>query len=92
MCQKAIKGMDVQKRLGQQPLELSVIKFKLAQPFGLTDVQAAVLGAPIVKRRITETVITADRLNRHASLGLPEKANDLHFAEFSWLACQLFSR
>jgi hypothetical protein len=47
---------------------------------------------PFVKRRITEAVFTADFLDRHAGLGLPQKSNDLLFAAFAWFACPSFSR
>jgi hypothetical protein len=36
-----------------------------------------------VKRRITETVFTPELLDRHTRLGLPQKTNDLLFAEFA---------
>ena len=75
--------MDVQVRLGQQPLELAVLQFQFAQPFGFAGVHAAVLRAPFVKRRITEAVFAADLLDRHADLGLPKKTNDLFFAVFA---------
>ncbi len=84
LCAKnALEGMDVQMRLSQQALELAVLQFELAQPFGLADLHAAVLGAPLVKRRITEAVFTADLLDRHASFGLPQETNDLLFAVFA---------
>ena len=37
------------------------------KPFGLVDVHAHVLRAPLVKRRVTEAVFTADLLDRLAA-------------------------
>jgi len=49
-CTKdAVERVDVQVRLGQQALELAVLQFEFAQPFGFTGVHAAVLGAPFVE-------------------------------------------
>lgn len=83
--------MDVQVRLGQQALELAVLQFQLAQPFGLAGVHAAVLGAPLVKAGVTEAVFATNRFDWHARFGLPQKANDLFFAVFAWFACPSFS-
>ena len=72
LCTKdAFERVDVQVRLGQKALELAVLQFQFAQPFGFTGVHAALLGAPFVKRRITEAVFAPDLLDRHASFGLP---------------------
>ena len=62
-------------RLSQQSLELAVLQFQFVQPFGFASVHATVLGAPLVKRRNTETVFAPDLLDRHASFGLPQKTN-----------------
>ena len=75
--------MDVQMRLGPQALELAVLQFKLAQPFGLADVHAPVLRAPLIKLRTTEAVLATYLLDRHAGFGLPQKTNDLLFAVFA---------
>ena len=71
-------------RLGQQALELAVLQFQLAQPFGLTDVYAAIFGAPFVERRITKTVFAPDLLDRHTVLGLPQETDDLLLAVFAY--------
>ena len=70
-------------RLGQQALELAVLQLQLAKPFGLADLHAGVLGALLVKRRITEAVLASDLLDRHAGFGLPQETNDLLFAVFA---------
>jgi hypothetical protein len=46
-------------------------------------IHAGVLGAPLVERGVTETMFASDLLDRHPSLGLPQKTNDLLFAEFA---------
>jgi hypothetical protein len=36
-------------------------------------------------------VLAPDLLDRHAGFCLPQKTNELLFAEFAWLACPSFS-
>ena len=84
--------MDVQVRLCQQALELAVLYFQLAQPFGLGCIHAAVLGASLVKVGVAEAVFAPDLLDRYTGLGLPQKTNNLLFAVFAWFACPSFSR
>ena len=92
LCAKnTFTGMDVQVRLGQKALELAVLKFQLAQPFGLSCIHTAVLGAPFVEAGITEAAFAPDLLDRHTGFGLPQKSNDLLFAVFAWFACPSFS-
>ena len=83
--------MNVQVRLGQKAFELAVLHFQLAQPLCLTRVHVAVLGAPLVDRRITKTMFAPDLLDRHASFGMPQEIDDLLFAVFAWFACLSFS-
>ena len=75
--------MNIEVRLGQQALELAVLQFQLAQPFGLRGVRAAVPGEPLVEAGITEAVLAPDLLDRHTGLGLPQKSNDLLLAVFA---------
>ena len=82
--------MDVQVRRGQQPFELAVLQFQLAQPLGLSSIHAAVLGALFVEAGITETAFAPDLLDRHTGFGLPQKSDDLLFAVFAWFACPSF--
>ena len=77
-------------RLSQQPFELAVLQFQLAQPFGHSCIHTAVLGALFVEANITETAFAPDLLDRHTSFGLPQKSNDLLFAVFAWFACPSF--
>ena len=63
--------MNVQVRLSQQPFELAVLQFELAQPFGLAGIHAAVPGSPFVEAGITEAVLAPDFLDWQTSFGLP---------------------
>ena len=75
--------MNIQVRFGHQPLELAVLDLQFPQPFGLADVPSAIFGALLVKADVVEAVFAADLLDRHTGFGLPQKANNLFFAEFA---------
>ena len=75
--------MNVQVRLSQQPFELAVLQFELAQPLGLCRIHAAVPRSPFVEAGITEAVLAPDFLDWHASFGLPQETDDLLFAVFA---------
>jgi hypothetical protein len=83
--QNALERVHVQVRLGEQPFELGVLGFELAQALGLIDLHAAELGALLVKRRVAETAVAAQLLDRHAGLGLLEEADDLFLGESALL-------
>ena len=71
LCAKnALKGVDVRVSLG-------------LQPFGPRGVHASVLGALLVKRRITKSVFAPQLLDRHTGLSLPLETNNLLFAVFA---------
>lgn len=72
-----LQGMDIQVGLGQQLLELGVLGLQVPQLGCVRSLHATVLGSPFVKRGITEPATAAQFLDRHTSLGLFEKANDL---------------
>src|SRR5208283_5402705 len=46
----------------------------------LVHVHAAILGAPLVKRRVADVVLGANRLDRRVAFGFPEYPDDLFFA------------
>lgn len=73
----ALGRMQVQVCLGQQMLELGVLRLQLAQPSRLRHVHAAELGASLVERGIREAALAADLRHRHAGLGLSEEPDDL---------------
>ena len=75
----------------QQPLELVVFQFELAQSLALSGIHAAARGVPFVKAGVAKTVFAPDLLDRHTDLGLTKKANDLLFAAIAWFACPSFS-
>ena len=83
--------MNVQVRLSQQPFELAVLQFELAQPLCLCRIHAAVPRSPFVEAGITEAVLATDFLDRHASFGPLQETDDLLFAVFAWFACPSFS-
>jgi len=67
--QNALERVHVQVRLSQQPLELGILGFELAQALGLSDLHAAELGAPL------ENVASLKPPLRHSSLiGMPASA------------------
>lgn len=67
--QNALEGVHVQVGLGQQPLELGILRFELAQVLSSRDLHAAELGVPLVKRGMAEAAIA------HSSLiGMPASA------------------
>lgn len=69
--------------LGQQALEFAVLQLELLESLGFRGNRATVLGASLVERGVTKAVFAANLLDRHAGLGLPQKANDLFFAVFA---------
>ena len=80
LCAKhTLQSVNVQMRLSEQFLQLSVLALKLFQSLGVRHIHTAVLGAPLVEAGVTEAVLAAQLLHRHASFRLPQKANDLFF-------------
>src|SRR5690606_27272001 len=69
----------VQHRLGQQLLEPRVLHFQRLQALGVGHVHAAELAPPQVERRVTETVLAAQLLDRRAGGRLLQEADDLFF-------------
>src|SRR5689334_11352327 len=63
--------------LGQQLLELRVLRLKLAQTFGFVDLHSPELRPPTVERRIAKTVLATQLLHRHASFRFLQKPDDL---------------
>ena len=72
-----LQRLDIQVRLGQELLQLRVLRLELAQPLGLIDLQSAELRALFVERRVTEAVRAAQLLDRHPGLGFLQKPDDL---------------
>ena len=70
-------------RLSEQFLQLSVLALKLFQSLGVRHIHTAVLRSPLVETGVTEAVLGAQLLHRHASFRLPQKANDLLFCVFA---------
>ena len=53
-----LERLDIQMRLGQQLLQLRVLRLELAQALGFRYLHSAELRPPTVERRIAETVLT----------------------------------
>jgi hypothetical protein len=83
--QNALERVHIQVGLGQQPLELGVLGFELARALGFSDLHAAELGAPLVKRRIAEATVAAQLLDWHTGLDLLEEPDDLFLGESALL-------
>ncbi len=81
--ENALQGVHIEVRLGQQPFELGVLAFELAQPPGVVHVHAAVLGTPLVEGGVAEAALAARLLDRHAGLDLLEEPDDLFLAVFA---------
>lgn len=75
------QGRDVHHLLAQQTLQVRVLILELLQSLGLTDLHAAILRAPIVKRRITDPVLPAELRCAQPGLVLLQHADDLFFRE-----------
>ena len=74
---------------GQQLLELGVLGLQVPQLGCVRSFHASVLGAPFVKRGITEPASAAQLLDWHDSLVLLEKANDLFVGKSALLNVRL---
>lgn len=69
--------------MGEQSLELGVLRLELTQPLRVGRLHAAEPRAPLVERRVAEAAAAAHLGHRHPSLGLLEEPNDLFLAEFA---------
>src|SRR5437762_4138203 len=76
-------------RLGQQLLQLCVLRLELAQALGFRNLHSAELRPPTVERRIAETVLTAQILHCYTSLRLLQNSNDLLLGKPSLLHVRL---
>lgn len=76
-----LQSRYVQHRVGQKTLQFGILVFKRLQALGIGRLQAATLRAPLVKRRITDAVLSAQLNGRHPNLMLLEYSDDLFFAE-----------
>ena len=68
-------------RLGQQLLRLRVFRLECFQSLGIRNFHAAILAALQVVARIPKAVLTAQFLQPHAPIGLPQEDNYLFRAE-----------
>ena len=80
-CDEILQHGIVQHRLGQKPFQPTVLVPQRLQPLGLRHVEAAVLGLPVVERRIADAVLTANIHRLGTRLLLPQDPDDLLFRE-----------
>lgn len=76
---------EVQVGLGQQFLELGVLRLNFAQPCGLAGLHPAELGAPLVEGRFAEAAQAAQFVDRHSGFSLLEESDDLLIGESALL-------
>ena len=70
-----LQRLDVQVRLGQQPLQAVVLLF--FQALGVFDLHAAVLGPPLVEAGRAEAVLASQLSHRHPGIRLLDEPDDL---------------
>ena len=78
-CQKILQRRIVEHRVGQQLLQPSVLALHRLQALRLGDLEPAVLGLPVVKRRFAHPVLPAHVGRLRPGLVLLQNRNDLLF-------------
>ena len=71
----------IQHRIGQQPLQTSVLVLEPFKALGLADIHTAISGFPFVERRIADAVPAAQISDGNPGLVLLQNADDLIFSE-----------
>jgi hypothetical protein len=71
----------MQRLVGDNPLQSSILVLERPHFRDVADFHAAKLGFPLVERRLADAVPAADVLGRLAALLLFEDADDLSFGE-----------
>jgi len=67
----------IQVRLGQQLLQLRVLRFELTQPLRFIDLRSAEFRTPLVERGVAKCMLAAQLLDRHTGLGVRPKPDRL---------------
>jgi hypothetical protein len=49
----------IKHRIGQKPFQAGILVFKALQPLGLTDIDPAILGLPLIDGGIADAVLAA---------------------------------
>ena len=73
----------IQRQIGIRLLQALVLGFQVFEPLQIGDLQAAVLGAPLVEGGVADSEFAADVLDCHTLFGALQGANDLLFAELA---------
>jgi len=64
-------------RVSQKTLQFGILVFKRLQAIGIGHLHAATLQAPLLKRRITDAVLSAQLNGRHPNPMLLQYSDDL---------------
>jgi hypothetical protein len=70
-------------RLGQKPLQLGILSFKILEPSCLGHAHPAVLRTSFVEARVAKAVLSAQLLQQHTRFNLLDETNDLLFRVFA---------
>lgn len=79
--QQILQRHVVEHRVGQHPLQPSVLVLQRLQPLGLRHVEPAEPGLPLVECRLADPMPPADIRRRNTRLLLPQDRDDLLFRE-----------
>ena len=83
--QHFLKRRDIHHLFSQKLLQLGVLGFKRLQLLCIRHFHPAILGAPLVERRITDAMLAAKISSRRARLMLLQYSDYLLFAEKAFL-------
>ena len=78
-CQHLLQRRHVQRRFSQKLLQLPVLLLEYPQSARVRDLQAAVLQAPVIERRLADPILPAQRRRRKPSPVLLQNPDDLLF-------------
>ncbi len=80
-CGDILQHRVVEHRLGQKLLQLDVLIFQRLQALGVRDIEAAILGLPLVKRRAADPVLATHVSRLRPGFMLAQNPDDLFFRE-----------
>ena len=87
-----LKCIDVQRLVGNDPLQAAIFVLKRSHLRDVADVHTAKLRFPLVERRATNAEFTADIGGLGAGLRLLDRRDDLAFGESGFLHVRLLAR
>lgn len=77
--------MLVEREIGHQPFQPTVLFFELLETAQITHPQVVVLLLPWIEGLLGDSELATEVADRGAGLGLPEGIDDLLFGEFRLL-------